>query len=62
MWTLKDGVLAQITLKTGLSDGAYTEILNGDVKEGDAVVVDATVAGKESASPAPTTTARRSPF
>jgi HlyD family secretion protein len=62
MWTLKDGVPVQVALKTGLSDGAYTEILNDDVKEGDIVIVDATVAGKESASPAPATTARRSPF
>ncbi len=62
MWTYNGGVPVQVMLKTGLSDGAYTEILNDDVKDGDVVIVDATVAGKESASPAPTTTARRSPF
>ncbi len=62
IWILNGGVPVQVPLKTGLSDGAYTEILNPDVKDGDLVIVDATVAGKESASPAPTTTTRRPPF
>jgi HlyD family secretion protein len=62
MWTLTGMVPAQVALKTGLSDGAYTEVLNDDVKEGDVVIIDATVSGKESAPSAPTTTARRSPF
>jgi hypothetical protein len=52
----------QVPVETGLSDGAYTEILNDTVKEGDAVIVDANVSGKDAASAAPTTTARRSPF
>jgi hypothetical protein len=34
----------------------------GGVKEGDAVIVDATVTGKDPASAAPTTTMRRPPF
>ena len=62
IWTLNGAEPVQVPVKTGLSDGAYTEILNDDVKEGDIVIVDATVAGKESAASAPTTTARRSPF
>ena len=73
----------QVPIKTGLSDGAYTEIVTGEpgdgdlrpaaagpatdppsgsVKEGDIVIVDATVAGKDVSTAAPTTTARRSPF
>jgi HlyD family secretion protein len=78
IWVLSDGVPVQVTIKTGLSDGAYTEIVSADsddagagaaaapsgptVKEGDIVIVDATVTGKEATTAAPTTTARRSPF
>jgi HlyD family secretion protein len=84
IWTLNDGMPVQVPIKTGLSDGAYTEIVtasagDGDpaagpaagpatdppsssVKEGDIVIVDATVAGKDVSTAAPTTTARRSPF
>jgi HlyD family secretion protein len=83
IWTLNDGMPVQVPIKTGLSDGAYTEIVtsagDGDpaagpaagpgsdpqsasVKEGDIVIVDAVVAGKETSTTAPTTTARRSPF
>jgi HlyD family secretion protein len=62
IWTLNGAEPAQVPVKTGLSDGAYTEILDDSVNEGDIVIVDATVAGKESAPTAPTTTTRRSPF
>jgi HlyD family secretion protein len=88
IWTLNDSLPVQIPIKTGLSDGAYTEILTGDpgdgaggasasvaaagaagsdppagsVKEGDIVIIDATVAGKDTSTTAPTTTARRPPF
>jgi HlyD family secretion protein len=80
IWVLTDGVPAQISIKTGLSDGAYTEVVTAadaddagavpaaplppgpGVKEGDIVIVDATVTGKEATTAAPTTTARRSPF
>jgi HlyD family secretion protein len=61
LWTLDGNTPVQVPIKTGLSDGAYTEILNDDIKEGVAVIVDATVAGKESAA-APTSTMRRPPF
>ena len=74
---LADSLPVQVSIKTGLSDGAYTEIVVPDpvdppgaapvpagpaVKEGDAVVVDAAVASKDTTTSAPTTTARRSPF
>jgi HlyD family secretion protein len=68
IWVLNGGVPVQVPLKIGLTDGAYTEVLNTDVanvanvKEGDVVIIDATVAGKEPASTAPTTTTRRPPF
>jgi HlyD family secretion protein len=77
IWVLTDATPVQVSIKTGLSDGAYTEIVTPDpvdppgsppvpqspgVKEGDSVIVDAVVAGKDTTSSAPTTTARRSPF
>jgi HlyD family secretion protein len=61
IWTLAGGAPAALAVKVGLSDGAYTEILGNDLKEGDAVVIDATVTGKSSAGSAPTGTVRR-PF
>jgi hypothetical protein len=51
-----------VSVKTGLSDGSYTEVLNDEVKEGDLVIVDATVTGKETAPNAPSSTMRRPPF
>jgi HlyD family secretion protein len=62
VWLLRDGAPVQVPVETGLSDGAYTEITDDSVKEGDTVIVDATVNGKEAAPTAPTTTQRRSPF
>ena len=62
LWILNESVPTQVPIETGLSDGAYTEIASGDLKEGDSVIVDATVAGKDPASAAPTATMRRAPF
>ena len=62
VWVLNGGTPVQVPVETGLSDGAYTEITNDAVKEGDAIIVDANVVGKDPAAAAPTTTARRSPF
>jgi HlyD family secretion protein len=39
-----------VSVHTGLTDGTYTEVLDGDVHEGDAVVVDAT--GGDATAPA----------
>lgn len=41
VWTLDDGRLTARTVKVGVSDGSQTEILEGDLKEGQAVVTDA---------------------
>jgi len=42
IWVLRDGVPKSVSVHTGLSDGSVTEIVDGDVKEGDLVIVDAT--------------------
>jgi HlyD family secretion protein len=51
IYLLRGGVPTPITIHTGLSDGTITEIVDGDVKEGDEVIVEAQTTG------APTTTA-----
>ncbi len=50
VYVLRGGEPEPATLHTGLSDGTQTEVLDGDLKEGDPVVVDST--GGE--APAPT--------
>jgi HlyD family secretion protein len=52
VWLLKDGELHPLSVKTGLSDGNLTEIVEGDLSEGSAVVVD--TVGPEQASPSTT--------
>jgi HlyD family secretion protein len=46
LWVMRDGAPQQITVKTGASDGLQTEIVSGDLKSGDDVVVSATQAGQ----------------
>jgi HlyD family secretion protein len=40
VWVLRDGQPAAIPVQTGVSNGRYTEILGGELKEGTAVIVD----------------------
>jgi len=40
LWLLRDGGPEKIAVTSGLSDGTLTEIVHGDVKPGDPVVVD----------------------
>jgi HlyD family secretion protein len=48
---MRAGVPTAVIVHTGLSDGTITELVDGDVKEGDEVIVEAQTSG------APTTTA-----
>lgn len=50
IWVMRGGKPEQITLQTGLSDGSFTEVISGDLKEGDEVVIEATVKGGETTS------------
>jgi HlyD family secretion protein len=50
IYVLRNGRPEPIEIKTGLSDGTITEIVAGDLKEGDAVVTEANIAGKPAAS------------
>lgn len=40
VWVLRDGMPARVPIKTGVTDGSTTEIVEGDVQEGDAVITD----------------------
>jgi HlyD family secretion protein len=51
VWLLRGGTPEPVSIHVGLSDGTVTEIVDGDVAEGDGVVVDSQ--GAESAAPSP---------
>jgi HlyD family secretion protein len=40
IWTLRDGTPVPVTIHAGLSDGTVTEVVDGDLEEGDPVVID----------------------
>lgn len=46
VWVLANGVAKPVRIKIGLSDGTVTEILGGEIVEGDAIVTDATTGAK----------------
>jgi HlyD family secretion protein len=46
LWVLRDGAPADVPVTVGATDGARTEILGGDVKAGQPVIVDAETARK----------------
>ncbi|MBI5326924.1 MAG: efflux RND transporter periplasmic adaptor subunit [Deltaproteobacteria bacterium] len=50
IWVLKNGKLNPVFIKTGVSDGSYTEVAEGDIAEGDEVVVDTLGKKNESAN------------
>ncbi len=51
VWVLRQGKAEQVTIQVGLSDGTMTEVLSGEVKEGDQLVVEATVKGAATSAP-----------
>ncbi|MBD8553612.1 efflux RND transporter periplasmic adaptor subunit [Rhizobium sp. CFBP 8762] len=42
IWLLRNGTPVQVTMQPGASDGQFTAVTSGDVKEGDDVITDAT--------------------
>ena len=44
LWVLKDGVAVQVAVKTGVTDGDLTAVLDGPLAEGDAVITTEAVA------------------
>jgi HlyD family secretion protein len=51
VWLLRDGKPLRAVVRTGVSDGSLTEILEGELKEGDAVITD--LSAGTAAKPAP---------
>jgi HlyD family secretion protein len=43
VWLLRDGKPVRVPVSTGVTDGTWTELLQGDVQPGDALVTDMTV-------------------
>ena len=39
LWILRDGKPTAITVQLGLDDGAYTEIVEGEVRPGDELII-----------------------
>ena len=53
VWLLRDGKPQTVALRVGLSDGNLTELIEGDLHEGDALIVDAAATDGQSAAAAP---------
>jgi HlyD family secretion protein len=49
VYVLRNGVPVPVQVELGLSDGSYTEVLKGDIADGDQVVIDAVAPGAPSA-------------
>ena len=43
VWVLRDGKPVRTLLRTGITDGSQTEIVDGELKEGDLVITDVTM-------------------
>jgi len=50
LWILENDKPLRVQMTAGISDGNFTEILSGDLKEGDAVIVEAVGGAKKSGS------------
>ena len=51
VWVLENKKPKRISVVLGISDGNYTEIASGDLKEGDEVIIEETGGGKKSNTP-----------
>ena len=54
IYVLRNGKPEAVDVKIGLSDGTTTEIVSGDLKEGEQVIIEASVGGKPLGSSGPT--------
>ncbi|MBM4271039.1 MAG: efflux RND transporter periplasmic adaptor subunit [Deltaproteobacteria bacterium] len=51
VWVLENRKPERVSVAIGITDGNYTEILSGDLKEGKEVIVEETGSGKKSSTP-----------
>ncbi len=49
VWVLRDGVATAVRIRTGVTDGSTTEVVEGDLREGDLVITDSS--GSASGAP-----------
>ncbi|HXY54003.1 MAG TPA: efflux RND transporter periplasmic adaptor subunit [Nitrospirota bacterium] len=53
VWALENGKPKRVVISLGISDGNYTEVISGDLKEGEQIIVEALRKGKGPATAAP---------
>lgn len=53
VWILEDGKPKKVTIAAGISDGAFTELVSGDLPENTEVIVEMTGKTKKDEAPAP---------
>ncbi|HBH60749.1 MAG TPA: efflux RND transporter periplasmic adaptor subunit [Nitrospiraceae bacterium] len=51
VWILKDRKATRVPVKTGISNGSYTELVSGDIREGQEVIVDSLVKQQNNSQP-----------
>lgn len=51
VWVLEAGKVRRLPVTTGISDGMYTEIISGDIKEGQEVIVESLTKPKVESAP-----------
>ena len=55
VWVMINGSVKPVSIRTGLSDGKFTEVVEGELREGDHVVVGEKIAGNDSGNKNPFT-------
>ena len=53
VWVLENGKPKRVGITPGISDGNYTEIVSGDLKEGDQIIVESLKKGKQQSTSGP---------
>ncbi|MBA3070920.1 MAG: efflux RND transporter periplasmic adaptor subunit [Nitrospirae bacterium] len=53
VWIIENGKPKRISVTTGVSDGSYTELISGEIKEGQEVIVESLTKTKQKAGTAP---------
>jgi HlyD family secretion protein len=53
VWVLREGVPGEVGIRTGVSDGSTTEVVEGELREGDRVITEATGGGNTRSGGAP---------
>ncbi|HET6146230.1 MAG TPA: efflux RND transporter periplasmic adaptor subunit [Polyangia bacterium] len=59
LWTLRDGAIAPVAVRVGITDGIFTEIEGRELHEGDQIVTDVEGAGDDKKPPAGANQMRR---